>query len=47
MICAKKDIVILETIHFEEDNIETTTTKTIIHEQHIAILNIYVAPCET
>ena len=45
MICAKKHIVILEIVHFEEDNIETTTTKMIIHEHHIAILNIYVSPC--
>ena len=38
MICAKKHIVRLETMHFEEDNVETTTTKMIIHEQHVAIL---------
>ena len=47
MIRAKKHIVILETGHFEEDNIETTTTKLRIHEQHIAILSIFVAPCAT
>ena len=47
MICANKHIVILETMHFEKDSVENTTTKMIIHEQHIAILNIYVATSET
>ena len=34
-------------MHFEEDDVETKTTKMIIHKQHIAVLNIYAAPCAT
>ena len=34
-------------MHFGQDNIATTTTKMITHEQHIAILNIYNTPSAT
>lgn len=40
MICAKKHIIILETMHFEENNVGNYNNKNEIHGQHIAILNI-------
>ena len=43
MVCTKKHV--LESMHFEHDNVEMTPIKMIVHGQHIVILNIYVAPC--
>ena len=47
MTCFKKHIMILESMHFEEENVEATMAKIIIHELHISILNIYAAPSAT
>ena len=47
MTCFKRHIMILESMHFEEENVEATMTKIIIRELHISILNIYAAPSAT
>jgi exonuclease III len=44
MILVKKNLTILEHIHFEEPNVEVLVARVIFKGFHIAIINIYVSP---
>ena len=47
LICIKKNIKILNHIHFEEKNVEATLANMLLHDMDIIVLNVYVAPYAT